>query len=119
MSNAFNIDGKTLNQGDRVSILGVIVSVSAFASGVSWVTVQPPLANTPFQANVQDIRTTTKSSCGPSFNNLPQAGENYCTTMGYAASVSGNGLTAQVTVTLASSGVSVVVPAGACHSDNV
>ena len=115
MSQAFNVDGKALNVNNHVSIIGIIVSVSAFASGVSWVTVQPPLANTPFQANVDDIRTFPDASCGPSFGNNPVVGKD-CTTMGVCTAVSGNGLAANVTVTLAASGSSVVVPAGACHS---
>ena len=115
---AFNMDGKPLLKNDEVSIVGLIVSVSGFASGVSWVTVQPVLANTPFQANVEDIRVPQNQVLGgPTYGLLPAVGSD-CTTMGYATAVSGNGLAANVTVTLKQSGVSVTVHAGSCHSDN-
>ena len=114
---ARNMDGNPLLQNDEVSIVGVIVSVSAYLTGVSWLTVLPPLTNNTFSANVEDVRVVESQAGGPAYGNNALVGLD-CTTMGYATAVSGNGLAATVTVTLKQSGSLITVPSGACHSDN-
>jgi hypothetical protein len=115
---AFNLDGKVVNVGDGVSIVGVISSVSSPVNENSSVVIQPPLSASTFTANALDIHTVESTGNGPAYGNNLVAGLD-CTTTGLVTGVSGSGNTATLTVHLSSSGNSVSVPAGACHSDNV
>lgn len=115
---AYNLDGKVVNVGDRVSIVGVITALSTPVNENMTVTIQPPLSATTFTAGALDIRTVEGTGNGPSYGNQLNIG-NDCTTTGLVTAISGNGNTATLTVTLTSSGLSVVMPSGACHSDNV
>jgi hypothetical protein len=116
MASAFNIDGKVVSIGDRVSIVGVVTAVGTGSD--PNVTIQPPLSASTFVATAQDIRTVEGISNGGSQGNQVTVG-NDCTTTGLVTAISGSGNTASLTVQLTQSGNSITVPAGACHSDNV
>jgi hypothetical protein len=113
----FNLDGKVVNVGDRVSIVGIITALSSPVNENTTVTIQPPLSSTTFAANALDVHTVEGTGNGPSYGNSLVVG-NDCTTIGLVTAISGSGNTATLTVKLTTSGNSVSVPSGACHSDN-
>lgn len=113
---AYSQTGKVVNVGDRVSIIGVISSVTSPVNENSSVVIQPPLSATTFTANALDVHVVESAGNGPSYGNLPTAGLD-CTTTGVVTAIAGSGNTATLTVTLTTSGLSVSVPAGACISD--
>ena|SRR5271165_5887744 len=115
---AFNVDGKAVSVGDRVSIIGVITAVSSPVNENSTVTIQPPLTASTFVATALDLRVVKGTANGPAAGNGLVAGLD-CTTIGLVTAISGSGNTATLTVQLTTSGTLVSVPSGACHSDNV
>jgi hypothetical protein len=119
MASALNQMGDPINVGDRVSIVGNIVSVST-ADTTANVVVQPPLSANTFTVKAPDVYvpvTQTAEGAGASGNKLA-AGQD-CTVAGLVTAISGTGNTATLTVITFSSGTSISVPAGACYSDNV
>ena len=122
MATGTNTNGKTINVGDRVSILGTVVSISGTGS-LATVTVQPPLSTSTFTGKANDMNavqtdpaSAAKSISGKAFGN---AGDQV-SVLGVVTAISGSGQSALLTMTLASSQASVNgVPAGATNSDNV
>jgi hypothetical protein len=115
---AFNQNGDPIKVGDRVSILGNIVSVSSSNINAS-VVVQPPLSANTFTVLAKDVFTVvnqTAEGAGATGNKLV-AGQD-CTVTGLVTAISGSGNTATLTVTTSVNGTSISVPAGACNSDN-
>lgn len=122
---AFNIDGKVVNVGDAVSVVGICVGTSGTAQPLSC-TIQPDLApaSGQFTCAANDCNATqhsadanhpARSASGKPFGGL----NDDVTVMGVVTAISGSGNGATLTVTLKNSGLSVSVPSGACHSDNV
>lgn len=125
MSNAYNIDGKVVNVGDAVSIVGVCVATSGTAQPLTC-TIQPDLAPASGQFNcaandcnatqhLADTNHPARSASGKPFGGL----NDDVTVMGVVTAISGLGNTASLTITLKNSGLSISVPSGSCHSDNV
>lgn len=111
---AYNIQGKIINVGDAVTIIGVITALSSTGEN-TVVTVQPPLQSGTFLVNALNILTPEGISCGPSSGNQLTVG-NDCTTKGVVTAISGSGNTATLSVLLSTQTISIV--AGACYSDN-
>ncbi len=118
---AFSSTGKVINIGDRVSIIGLVVSIGGYEP-TSAVFVQPPLSPSPFACQAYDIYVTEgvqQTGSGIAKNNFFNPGDN-CTVLGLVTAISGSGNYALLTVTMSNSGLSVSgIPSGACTSDNV
>ena len=117
MSTAFNIDGKPVSVGDRVSAIAVITAVSGTGINTT-LTLQPPLLSTTISVSILDIYTIEGISCGAAQGNPAIVG-NDCTVIGLVTAISGSGNTASLTVQLSRSGASVTLVSGGVHSDNV
>jgi len=122
---ALNSLGQVVNLEDQVSIIAVVVSTANFGTTVpsSLATVTAGTVLTPatfnHQANDANAVEHSNDAAHPA---LSITGKNYGasgdqeTVLGTVTAISGNGNTASLTVTLASSGLSVTVPAGATTS---
>lgn len=116
---AFNINGKTVSVGDRVTVLGNIVSVSTSDITAAVVIQQPLNANT-FSVNAPDVMvpaTLTTEGAAKTGNKLA-AGQD-CSVSGLVTAISGSGNTATLTVTTSVNGTTISVISGGCQSDNV
>jgi hypothetical protein len=119
---AFSATGKVINVGDRVSIIGTVVSASGSAQPTQLV-IQPALApaSGQFTCNANDLNSTQAGSAvqtGRSISGKPVGNTTQSVTvMGVVTAISGSSNTATLTVTLCSSGLSVSVPAGSCIGD--
>jgi len=121
---AYNSNGNVVNVGDRVSIRGVISSISGTAENAT-ATIQTPLAAGTISVSVLDLYTPEGVSTGAAQGNLLTVG-NDCTVAGLVTAIAGiatSGVlgtnTALLTVQLFRSGLSVSVPSGCTNSDNV
>jgi hypothetical protein len=120
MSSAFNINGKVVNVNDRVTILGTVVTIGG-SLNTSTITVQPPLSTSTFACQAGDLGVTegvfATGTSGYSYGNAFNVGDSV-SVKGYVTAITGSGNTAQLTITLASSGASITgIPSGACQSD--
>lgn len=116
---ALNQMGDPVNVGDRVTIVGVVSSVST-TDITANVVVQPPLSANTFTVNVQDVIVPagqTTEGAGMTGNKVVAGSD--CTVTGLVTAISGSGNTATLTVSTSVKGTSITVPAGACYSDNV
>lgn len=117
---AFNMEGKVVKVNDAVTVVATVVSVSGIGQTalVTFSTMWSP--NTAVaQANdgfaVAQAGQPAVSIDGVAFG---QSGGKV-SPMGVVQSISGSGVSALLTVLLKSSQLLCIVPAGACHSDNV
>jgi hypothetical protein len=123
---AISQDGKQVFVNDQVSITALVISTAPFGSTVpsslAMVTVETAWSPTQFviQANDANVVEHSNDANHPalSFN----GGKNYgapqdqCTVLGTCTAISGTGTDALLTVTLASSGLVIMVPAGAVRN---
>jgi hypothetical protein len=122
---ALNSLGKVVNLGDQVSIVAVVISTTNFGttvpSGLAMVTAGTALTPATFthQGNDAEAVQHSNDAAHPalSITGKPYgASGDQETVLGTVTAISGSGNTASLTVTLASSGLSVTVPAGVCTS---
>lgn len=120
MSTGINNNGGTVSVNDSVSIVAKVVSVSGSGS-LATVTVQAPLDASTFNIVANDAAAVAHqadaSHPARSINGAPfgLAG-NDVTVEGVVTSISGSGQSAKLTVTLKSSGGSIVTAAGNAYS---
>lgn len=120
MATGINKNGQVVSVNDQVSIVAKYVSQTGSGS-LATVTAQTPLATSTISVKAYDCQSethqadsshTARSISGQAFG---VAGNNI-TILGTVTAISGSGNTALLTVTLKSSGNSVIVPAGVCQS---
>jgi len=120
---AFNANGKVVNAGDRVTVQGRVASYSGSGS-TAQVTVEVPWSANTFVASAQDMKApdfaadATHTAVSQDGHHFGVAGDQV-SVLGIVTAISGSGNTAILTVTLIRSGLSVLVPSGACNSDGV
>jgi hypothetical protein len=121
---AKNQDGKTVNVNDQVSIGGLVVSFTGSGS-IAQVTVQPLASIVTFVAQANDMQARQGSNVADlcesiSGKRFGTAGDPV-TVLGYVTAITNPQLGNQaiLTVTLATSGMSISVNAGSVRSDNV
>lgn len=116
---ALNQMGDPVNVGDRVSIVGVVSSVSTNDITAN-VVIQPPLSASTFTVKAPDVivpANQTTEGAGLSGNKISVGSD--CTVTGLVTAISGTGNTATLTVSTTVNGTVISVPSGACYSDNV
>jgi len=126
---AFSKDGKVINLFDNVSCQGRLSSITG-SGGLALVTVLPLLTTSTVVVQANDCQATQHAEPLPAQTDAAStypatsissgiffggAGEQL-TILGYVTAITGTGNTALLTVTCASSGLSIVVPAGSCAS---
>jgi DNA/RNA endonuclease YhcR with UshA esterase domain len=120
---AFNANGGVVVVGDRVTVRGKVQSYTG-SGQTAAVVVETPWAATTFTASAYDMNAafysadasdTAISANGAHFGVAGQS----VSVRGVVTAISGSGNTAILTVTLICSGLSVLVPSGACNSDGV
>ena len=116
--------GKVINVNDRVSINSLVISFTG-SGGKALVTLQPLTSINDYVAQANDCNARQGSSiadlCTSISGKAFGTAGNPVTALGYVTAITNPqlGNQALLTVTLATSGFSVVVPAGSCQSDNV
>ena len=120
---ATNQDGKQVNINDRVSIGGLVVSFTG-AGSIALVTVQPLTSTVTFVAQANDMQARQGSNVADLCTSI--SGKAFgivndpVTVLGYVTAITNPqlGNQAVLTVTLATSGLSINVNAGSVRSDN-
>jgi hypothetical protein len=122
---ALNANGQVINLVDQVSIIATVVSTAPFGSTVpsslAMVTAGTALTTATFVHQANDAKAV-QHTVDANHPALSIAGKAYGaagdqeTIIGTVTAISGNGNTASLTVTLASSGLSITVPSGVCNS---
>jgi hypothetical protein len=122
---ALNANGQAITLGDQVTIIATVVSTAPFGttipSQLATVTSGTDLTPSTFVHLGYDAKAVLHT---PDANHVALdikgfaygAAGDQCSPIGTVTAISGNGNTASLTVKLASSGLSVIVPAGACNS---
>jgi hypothetical protein len=106
-----------INVADQVSILGGVQSITGSAPSTASVVLQGIYGET-FTVQARDCTSVQHTSgSAMSKNGKLFTTADRVTANGIVTAVTGSGVTAQVTVKLDNSGLSVVVYAGSCHSN--
>ena len=117
---AFNQDGKVVTINDYVTITGLVVSFTG-SGGTALVVVETSLTIATFTAQANDMNAVQHSADAAhaatsiSGKNFGAAGD-LVSVLGNVTAISGSGNTALLTVTLETSGLSIIVPAGVVRS---
>lgn len=120
MATGINRNGSTVSVNDHVSIIGKVVSVSSSGSKAT-VTVQAPCDSGTFNIQANDAYTAEHSNDATHVA-VSYDGKYYgvvgnqVTVMGLVTAITGSGQSAILTVTLISSGNSIVTAAGNVNS---
>lgn len=120
---ALSRNGNLVNVGDQVTILGSAVSASGADLSTATVVVAEAYDGNQFTVQANDCSTILPSStpttpytaCGV-YGRLFNAGA-YVNVNGKVTAISGSGQSAQLTVTLDVSQLSITATAGACNSN--
>jgi len=121
---AYNQDGKVVNVNDRVSIGGQVVSFTG-SGCIAQVTVQPTASIVNIVAQANDMQARQGSNvadvCTSISGKAFGTAGNPVTVLGYVTAITNPqfGNQALLSVTLATSGMSISVNAGSVRSDNV
>ena len=112
-------EGHAVNVGDQISVMGGVQSITGNAPYTALVALQD-LYGQAFTVHANDVTAALHALAPGAGVGLSMNGKNFdagdrVTANGVVTSVSGTGVTAQVTVLLDHSGLSVVVNAGSCH----
>jgi hypothetical protein len=122
---ALGANGQAITLGDQVTIIATTVSTAPFGttipSSLAMVTAGTALTPATFVHQANDAKAV-QHSVDATHPALSIAGKAYGaagdqeTVIGTVTAITGSGNTASLTVTLATSGLSIMVPSGVCNS---
>ncbi len=121
MATGTSYEGKTVNVGDQVSIMGAVVSITGSAPSTAAVVIQEQYGVKQFTAHANDL-TSPQETTGFTAQNMigdPIPVAERVTANGQVTAISGSGQSALLTVTLDHSLLSIVCSAGSCHTNSL
>jgi len=117
MATGTSYEGKVINAGDQVSIMGAVVSITGNAPSTAAVVIQEQYGVYQFTAHANDLTNALNTGAGLGMNGKLFTTADRVTANGRVTAISGSGQSATLTVILDHSGLSVTVSAGSCHSN--
>lgn len=113
---AFSQDGKVIHVNDEVTVTGIATDISG-TGPTATVTVETVLSIFTFDAKANDMNAVqTENTPAVSISGKHFGVADHVSVLGVVTDIAGSGDTATLTITLKTSRLSVIVPAGACRS---
>src|SRR5208282_17040 len=117
MATGTSYEGKVINVGDQVSIMGAVVSITGSAPSTAAILIQEQYGVYQFTAHANDLTNALNTGTGMGMNGFLFTAADRVAANGRVTAISGSGQSAILTVILDHSGLSVIVSAGSCHSN--